>query len=564
MAEFISIPMGASRVCKAISKIGYSPASSIMDIIDNSITANANRVIVEIETHPDMTYNSKNNVLVYRILDNGEGMTDDEILNALKLGSDAHYGTDSLSKYGMGLKSAGLSLGTRIQVISKKDGVFSNVSYIDVDIIADENDYGLCREEITEAQQTEFNEKLENPDSGTIIEISGCQSIEQASASNTINNLQERLGVVYYEFLRNDTNPLSIKIRCTDKPEIEVQPHDILFKSDALPEFDEDSYDYKLPCLVLDTELPISEEGAIRPIGIEVVIFPRHQMSNYPGFSQEERDKIKEFKVSRKNKGFYIYRNKRLIRWGDDLINKDRVNLVGKDDYGFRCRIKLHTEHDDFLHVDVSKQRVEIPEDIIQKIETIIRNPLRVSRRVFELCSQQLNLQGESEVFNERNQALEAEDFDEPTGEGNITVTRERRRRLVEDTARRLTEDGEPEPEQPEVVEELPLFQKIRYSERVSSTNLWESGFHHSDGDFVRVNTNHPFYRTVLCNLPPASPERQAFEAILWSCAAAENRANTNLAELPQETIQRVIDRFKRVVGNTLDSWCSNNQDLFA
>jgi len=39
-----------------------------------------------------------NNVVRYRIIDNGDGMTDDNIINALKLGSSMEYGPHSLSK----------------------------------------------------------------------------------------------------------------------------------------------------------------------------------------------------------------------------------------------------------------------------------------------------------------------------------------------------------------------------------------------------------------------------------------------------------------------------------
>lgn len=556
MPEAISVPMGARRVCNAIAKIGYSPSSSIMDIIDNSVTASASNIFIEIELDPDKTYATKNNVLIYRIIDNGNGMNDDDIFNAFKLGSIPNYGTDSLSKYGMGMKSAGLSLGTRITIISKKNGVFSKINYLDINLI--EDDYVIYRDDITDDNMTFFHEKTSNSVSGTIVEISGCERIEQASASSTINNLQERLGVVYREFLARTEAPLNLRIRCSNKPEIVVGAHDILFVTNSLPEFDEGNYDCKTPCLVLNTTLPISEDPNVRPIEIEAVIFPRGQMANYPGFSLEDREAIAGYKIARKNKGFYIYRNGRLIQWGESL-----EDLVGKDDINFRCRIKLFSEHDDLLHVDVSKQRLAIPEDILGRIELLVRNPLRFSKLARERCTSLLNIQGESEAFNERNQDLVVEDFEEPTGAENVRTARERRRRLVEQTEVQLERDGEPTPEVPAVVEEIPVFQKIRYSERVSSSNLWEAGSNATDGDFVRININHSFYRTVLNALAATCPERQALEALLWTCAAAENKAYTNLPDITPENIERVLARFKRIVGHTLETWCSNNQDLF-
>jgi len=51
--EKISVPMDAGRICDAIAKIGYNPAAAIMDIVDNSITANADVVSIEIEIDLD-------------------------------------------------------------------------------------------------------------------------------------------------------------------------------------------------------------------------------------------------------------------------------------------------------------------------------------------------------------------------------------------------------------------------------------------------------------------------------------------------------------------------------
>src|SRR5437763_321461 len=89
----ISVPMDAARVCKAIAKIGYSPSAALMDIIDNSITAKATRVNVEIDVdlNGNRTFASKNNVVAYRVIDSGDGMDDEQILNALKFYRQQHY-----------------------------------------------------------------------------------------------------------------------------------------------------------------------------------------------------------------------------------------------------------------------------------------------------------------------------------------------------------------------------------------------------------------------------------------------------------------------------------------
>ena len=66
--DSIPVKMDARRVCDAIARIGYSPSSALMDIIDNSVTAGATSVVVEIATDPDKNFGDRSNVLSYRIV----------------------------------------------------------------------------------------------------------------------------------------------------------------------------------------------------------------------------------------------------------------------------------------------------------------------------------------------------------------------------------------------------------------------------------------------------------------------------------------------------------------
>lgn len=57
-------------------------------------------------------------------------MSEQEVLNALKLGSpDSNYDTNSLSKFGLGLKSAAFSQGNVLEVISS-DGTHDFIKFI--------------------------------------------------------------------------------------------------------------------------------------------------------------------------------------------------------------------------------------------------------------------------------------------------------------------------------------------------------------------------------------------------------------------------------------------------
>lgn len=554
--ERIPVEMNAARVCDAIAKIGYSPASALMDIVDNSVTAGASRVQICLVLDPEKTYGERSNIREYLVADNGSGMDDDDILNALRLGSRADYPVNSLSKYGMGLKSAGFSLGSRIDVISRKDGNLAQVYFVDRTEIA--NAYFVNRRPATPDEMCQAELLMGNADHGTVIRISGCARIVHQSAATTVKKLSGELGVTYHDFIQREVNPLDLTLSCTNKPTVKIQPLDILFQEDATS-FDPDSYDCKHPVLAVSTKLGLLADETKNP-ELTVVIFPQDSMKDHAGFSEEERERIREYKVSRKNKGFFIYRNDRLIKWGDDLDG-----LIGKDELLFRARLALTTDHDDLLHVDVSKQRLEIPEDVSGLIEKQIQHAKSIAKQIAELCKN-LPKPPEGEVFNARNETLVPEDPEAPSADAPKAEARNRRKELAESTKQALDDAGE-SLEQPSVGEtadsQVLPFERVRYSQKVKSVNLWASEYDPADGVFVRINKNHSFYDTVISQLAEDSPERQAIEAMLWTFAAAENKTLENLTELETKQITEVLRKFKLVVGTTLESWCSKNQDLF-
>ncbi len=255
------------------------------------------------------------------------------LLNALKLGSTAEYPRGSLSKYGMGLKSAGFSLGTRIEVISRRDGNFTLLHYVDHGEITTQ--YVVSRRKLAADEEHEADFLLESAQTGTIVRVFGGDTFVLQSASSTVRKLEEQLGVVYHDFLAHESSPLCITVSCTDKPTVVVQPLDILFRENAVQGFDPDTCDCKSPCLVLSKKVVILDDEEKISL-LEVVLFPKPQLSKYAGFTEDERKQLKSSKVSRANKGFFIYRNDRLIRWGDDLDG-----LIGKDRLLFRARCAL-------------------------------------------------------------------------------------------------------------------------------------------------------------------------------------------------------------------------------
>jgi len=557
-----TVNLNALRIVEAISRIGYKPSAAIMDIVDNSVMAKAKNIAIEFDIDENIAINRKNNVITYRISDDGIGMSKEAIVNALTPGSDNNYSENSLSKYGMGLKSAGFSLGEKICVLSKVQDVDTSVvAYVDVSTM-DENYYVHTSDKYNDLFE---NDILGDLKSGTAIEIRNVH-VPHEAAMTTINVLAEKLGVTYYGFLSSENDPLNITIKYHDK-HIKVEPHDMLFKENAKSEYHADDYDYKTVCHTLkDYEIELEDAPDAEPIKVNVALFPRDLMKNYGGFTKEEKKLVASYKISSKNKGFYVYRNGRLIRWGDTLSDGKGGTLIPRDAYNIRGTIEFETQHDDALHVDVSKQRFDLPAQVSEALKEVLTYPLEHAKEIMKSCTEKYTdfeslIEGDS--FNETNSELYEEDsmeYFEPSDQiaekVKIDKLKEETKKLQDELAEELKGADEI------LIDEKVVPKKIRYSEKLPSDHLWKTGYDSDTGVFVVINKLHPYYDLVFKQYNESSPERQSLEAIFWSIAAAEKIIRTKM-DVEEQVLLQVLERFKSDFSYNINHWVRQNFNLF-
>ncbi len=565
----IDVDFNADRIIHAISKIGYSAPSAIEDILDNSVTAKATDIRVEFFKKEDYALSKKNNIDYIAIYDDGIGMSKEAAINALTLGGGGDYDSDSLSKYGFGLKSAGFSLGTKITIISKQNGKILEKAYsLDKEIYKEHGgDFFIMEEDHEEGDIEKFKEFIGEKSSGTLVLIKGCEKVVHHSIRSIINKLQYELGVIYFNFLKR--NGLSINISVNEGENVRIAPFDMFFSDLSLEKgFDFDEYDCLTPLTVFNKDFSLKGYPDIEPVKMKVTIFPQDQMKRDIKFTPEQRRQVDSYKISRANRGFFVYRNERLIRWGDDLGTD-----VGRNDLGIRIELKLRTEHDDILNVDVSKQRMLLPEDVVEELSILLRVPLSNSRDAFRKCREVFTKddKGESyeegDQFNNANIDLVEEDPDQ-VEQTKPEETKKRTKKLKDQTKKELEEAGEESPGTGDIdssdIVELPVFRKVRYSDKIKQGLVWNAGFDSKeDSTFVRINKNHSLYDTVLLPLSDSSNMKQVIEAILFNLSAAEVLTIQGLHDVDQEVIEKVILKFKKVFSYNLDNWCDRNQDLF-
>jgi len=109
----------ARRLVRSLRDMGYDFTTAVADLVDNSLEANATVISINVEFEGDNSW--------IRVSDNGKGMTETELIEAMRYGSGREYNEQSLGKFGLGLKTASMSQCQRLTVASRTDPEHINI-----------------------------------------------------------------------------------------------------------------------------------------------------------------------------------------------------------------------------------------------------------------------------------------------------------------------------------------------------------------------------------------------------------------------------------------------------
>lgn len=149
----------AASLIEGHRDFGYSLETALADIIDNAITAGARTVELIADTVADEPW--------IALADDGSGMTETELVEAMRLGSKnpTHAReAEDLGRFGLGLKSASFSQCRSLTVLTRQDNRTSCARW-DLDRVAKRNDWSL--ELIDSAELVTGHDLL--PETGTVV-----------------------------------------------------------------------------------------------------------------------------------------------------------------------------------------------------------------------------------------------------------------------------------------------------------------------------------------------------------------------------------------------------------
>jgi hypothetical protein len=351
---FTEVQPNAGRTIHALREMGYDSFSSIMDLIDNSLDAGARKVVVTIKENGDDR--------IVDILDNGKGMDEKTLAEALKLGSsvEKYDPKKRLGKFGMGLITASISLARNIWVLSRIKGEAAYEASFDVDTIERENRFVIT---LKPAESKRVLETVD--DHGTIVRLSRIDRINDTNIARFAQNLRSKLGQVYRHFLLEGVN-ITVNGRKVERYDPLMLQH---------PETE----------VVLDTTLDLGDGTKAKLVAVEL-----------PDLGT---DGDAQANIFPHNSGFFVVRNGREIIAGDTFGFYRHHHSYSH----FRAELS-YTGDSTALHEDIKKSSVHPDDKLLDKLrgltEKLIASSGRRSREAADAQPIQMKHKTAAEAIN--------------------------------------------------------------------------------------------------------------------------------------------------------------------
>jgi len=341
----------AAALIESLRDIGYTFESAIADIVDNAITAGAGNIRILSETAVEEP--------VVGILDDGTGMTEPELVRAMRLGSgdplEARAEAD-LGRFGLGMKSASFSQCRRLTVISRREGTFAGAIW-DLDRVRRTDAWEV--EVLDTDDGVPFADQLPE-DHGTLILWEKTDRLAGGIARNvarrtehlnrTIAHSERHLTLVFHRFMED-----GLRIFLNGRP---LKPLDPFASTHPACQPDPEE------------ELHL-KDGVVR---IQAFTLPHHKAT-----TKAEWEEIGGPEGHLKSQGFWVYRGRRLIIPGSWL------GLARQTETSKLCRIRIDIPNtmDPAWKIDVKKASAQLPPAVRDRLKTVAERMAATSRRTY-------------------------------------------------------------------------------------------------------------------------------------------------------------------------------------
>jgi Histidine kinase-, DNA gyrase B-, and HSP90-like ATPase len=347
----VEVIPSAQRLVKSLRDVGYEFPTAVADLIDNSIEAKSNTVWIDVVWDGEASY--------VTIADNGEGMSPQQLREAMRFGSERDYEAENLGKFGLGLKTASLSQCLKFTVATRQNPNRADISAYcwDVAHVSATN-----RWEILPIKATDLHDGVRQhlkETTGTVItwerldRILGYKKPDGESARKQIHTmcreLEDHVAMVFHRFLTGEVRGKRLAIYINEN---KVAPWDPFARNEANSK--------KLDVKSFRLEGHMGKGDII----VEPFVLPHQSRFSSP----EAFNRASGPEKWNKQQGFYIYRADRMIQSGgwSGLRALDEHRKLS------RIAITFSPKLDEEFKINVAKMRVSLPQSMRDAITKAI------------------------------------------------------------------------------------------------------------------------------------------------------------------------------------------------
>ena len=365
-----SLPPYAPTLIESTRAIGYSLEAAVADIIDNSIAVNSKNV--------DIYFFPLEGAYI-AILDNGSGMTEEEIDIAMQYGSRnpaEERDKKDLGRFGLGLKTASLSQCRCLTVLSKQGDKLEGRQW-DIDHVKEVGDWSLIILDDEEINQLPQVNELKKYESGTLViwqkldRLKAGEMNFELSLGRKIDSVRDHLSLVYHRYLMGESGITKLNLSINGE---KVKAIDPFLTEKSVQAMDDET-------IVIQ-----GEKILVRPYIL-------------PHISKLTSDEIKILGGKdglRKQQGFYVYRNKRLLVWGTWF----RMMRQGDLSKLARVRVDIPNTLDELWTLDIKKSSALPPAEVKKNLEIIINKIAERSKKTWTFRGKREVSDTETHVWN--------------------------------------------------------------------------------------------------------------------------------------------------------------------
>ena len=525
--DYVVLPPDPERTMEGLRDTGYTFYTAIADIIDNSISAHATKIDLQVTADP------LSNITVY-IADNGIGMDQEALENAMKYGSRRREEKGSLGKFGLGLKTASTAFCRCLSLVSRTrdDDTVRKVQW-DLDHIARQNAW-LLKKMDPSIDEVDFLKSTALDGSGTLVvwekidrllrKITSKSDDTQKALKKINDSLEFHISMVYQRFLDagdkwNHTITITLNGKsvsawdpfCTKEPDTEKLVDE-------------------------NIEVLMEEEGKVSSFQIRAFMIPRKEAFSSPEARINAR-------LSNDYQGFYVYRENRLIHSGDWL------GMFTNEPHGSLLRVEFSFDHtlDDAFNVDIKKSRILLNEDIFNYVkDQVMPAPRRAAEERYRKGSVRQVAEKGKDAHASSNQNIDEKAPDVESSRIEITNADKNEVRVTNPygtfdhriTIRSVTTPGQ---------------YRVIPVETLDDGMLWNPCITERK-HAVEINQSHPYYQKIYFPVLGQNVMVTGMDALLWSLAEAElSTINDKTREHYEDMRVQVSRILKRLVADLPD-----------